>query len=139
MGIKLGILQPGDMADVPDRPANRVRVGYPIPGSEPTYDRLAVPPYNRPPNTVAAPPPPPPTSAPSRPTRPARQPWYPRKWKPNEANREAFNEWFLHHDWQGVSDADATRLVQQKQCELDLLPPEQCAELGFAPTSQPGS
>jgi hypothetical protein len=79
------------------------------------------------------------TSQPIR-IRPARQPWWPKKWKANEANRPAFNAWLegQRQVLASLSGDESLRLIKQKMCELDLLAPDECARLGLAtPASQP--
>ena len=74
-----------------------------------------------------------PTTPPNRRAHPARQPWWPKKWKPNETNRPAFNAWFESQrpSLGSVPGDESLRLIKQKMCELDLLAPDECAALGL--------
>lgn len=139
-GLKLGILQLDDLPQVSEPPVNRnITICFDTKVDPNDYDRLAPGPR---PTSQAVAAPPPMTSAPARQNRPARQPWWPKKWKPNEANRPAFNAWF-ESQRQTLVDlpGDESLLrIKSKMCELDLLAPDDCARLGLpTPASQPTS
>jgi len=62
----------------------------------------------------------------SQDSKPARQPWMNQEWQPKTENYTALEDWMRSVDWESLSGDEATPLLQDKLCELDLIPPKRC-------------
>lgn len=51
--------------------------------------------------------------------------WQP-PWEPRWENFGAFWDWSRTRPWAGLSREEANRLVSERACELELIPPERC-------------